>query len=254
MGRRVVGSGGHNIYNATYTGVTLQYLVDLCGGLEDGVNQVHLTGWDEWENCALQQRLSNYYDHGLIALKINGEDIPYDLGGPMLLVAPGTGGAFWTKYVETIDFNEGDAPFDFVEDYADSIPGDELNYVSAAWFQNDGLDFKLGDPVELTGYAYALATSVAPLSAIEFSTDLGTTWQRIEVPEDFDPMQWVQFGLDGGRTLDHLPGGRRPCRAIGALEVLLHARKAGHVPAAKPQRQRPWYAKPHSAVVQFEVR
>ena len=189
----VAGSAGHNIYNAVYTGVTLEYLVELCGGLEDGVNQVYLTGWDEWENCALQQRLSNYYDHGLIALEINGELIPYDLGGPMLLVAPGTGGAFWTKYVKTIDFNVGETPFDFVETYADSIPGDELNYVSAAWFQNDGLDFALGEPVELTGYAYALATSVAPLAAIEFSTDLGTTWQRVDVPEGFDPMQWVQF-------------------------------------------------------------
>ncbi len=189
----VAGSAGHNIYNATYTGVTLQYLVELCGGLEDGVNQVYVTGWDEWENCALQQRLGNYYDNGLIALKINGEDVPYELGGPMLLVAPGTGGAFWTKFVKSIDFNEGEEPYDFVESYADSIPGDELNYVSAAWFQNDGLNFELGQPVQLSGYAYALATSVAPLTAIEFSTDLGTTWQRIDVPEGFDPLQWVQF-------------------------------------------------------------
>lgn len=189
----VAGSAGHNIYNATYTGVSLKYLVEQCGGLADGVNQVYLTAWDEWENCALQQPLANYYDYGMIALKINGEDLPYDLGGPMALVSPGVGGAFWTKWVKTIDFNVGENPVDFVAANADAIPGDELNYVSAAWFENDGLNFDLGQPIELTGYAYAYAVSVAPLEAIEFSTDLGATWQRVDVPEDFDPLQWVLF-------------------------------------------------------------
>lgn len=191
----VAGSAGHNIYNAEYTGVMLQDLVDACGGLADGVNQAYVTGWDEWECCSLNSPIDEYLPKSMVALQMNGHNVSYEYGGPMLLVTPGMGGAFWCKFVKTVDFNQGDEPFDFVEAMADSIPGDTLNKVSAAWFQNDGLTFKKGEPVELTGYAYALGTSVAPLQAIEFSCDLGVTWTRVEVPEGFDPMQWVTFNF-----------------------------------------------------------
>ncbi len=189
----VAGSNGHNIYNSEYTGVSLQYLVDQCGGLADGANQAYITAWDEWTCCWLDQRVENYVDHGLIALKMNGEDLPYEFGGPMGLVAPGVGGAFWCKWPKSIDFTAGEKPYDFVESFADSIPGDELNYVSGAWFENDGVAFSKNDGVTLKGYAYAYATSVAKLSAIEFSTDLGVTWQRFDVPADMDPYQWVTY-------------------------------------------------------------
>ena len=189
----VAGSAGHNIYNATYTGVKLSDLVEACGGLEDGVNQVGFVAWDDWENCLVNLPVDEYLDEAVLAFTINGEPIPYDLGGPTLVVAPGLGGAFWTKWPKEVVFSQGEDPVDFVAANADQIPGDVLNYVSAAWFQNDGLEFDLGDPVELTGYAYAEATAVSPLKAIEFSCDLGSTWTRVEVPEDFDPYQWVQF-------------------------------------------------------------
>ncbi len=190
----VAGSAGHNIYNAEYTGVALKDLVEACGGLAEGSNVLYIDGWDEWNCCGLSQRVSDYVDHGVVALKMNGEDVPYEFGGPLLFVSPGTGGAFWCKFVKDFNFGHGDDPnFDFVEQMADSIPGDELNYVSGAWFQEDGQTFKLGEDVKLTGYAHALAVSVAPLEAIEFSTDFGAHWMRVELPAGFDPLQWATF-------------------------------------------------------------
>lgn len=189
----VAGSAGHNIYNAEYTGVRLQDLVDACGGLEDGVNQLYITGWDEWNCCGLNQPIEDYLPNGLVAIEMNGEPVTYEFGGPMLFVAPGTGGAFWCKFVKTFEFSQGEAPFDFVKAMADQVPGDVLNDVSGAWFQNDGVQAKVGEPVALTGYGYALATSVAPLAAVEFSTDFGAHWTRVDVPADFDPLQWTTF-------------------------------------------------------------
>lgn len=189
----VAGSAGHNIYNATYSGVSLAYLVDQCGGLAEGVNQAYLTAWDEWTCCWLDQRIENYLEKGIIALTYFDDPLPYELGGPMAVVAPGVGGAFWCKWIQDINFTAGEEPYDFVETFANGIPGDELNYVSGAWFENDGVSFSKNDGIVLDGYAYALATSVAPLKAIEFSTDLGVTWQRFDVPENMDPNQWVTF-------------------------------------------------------------
>lgn len=195
----VAGSAGHNVHNADYTGVTLKDLVDACGGVADGMNIVYLTGADEWNCCrdAVDgEPLEEYMANSLIALDMNGEPIAYEFGGPACFVAPGMGGAFWCKFVENIEFAKSDAPFDFVEAMDEVIPGDILNSVSAAWFQNDGETFKLADGVSLTGYAHALANSVSPLAKIQFSTDLGANWTSTDVPTDHDPLQWTTFDFN----------------------------------------------------------
>lgn len=189
----VAGSAGHNIYNAEYEGVMLSDIIEACGGLEEGVTGVRMTGWDDWECANIAWPISNY-DNAMVALKINGEDMPYEYGGPMVVIVPGAPGGPNCKFIKTIDFTNEEA-MDLVGALYQNVPGDVLPAVSAAWFQNDGLEYKLGDTVELTGYAYALATSVAPLDKIEFSTDLGATWTTLDVPEDYDPYQWVTFNF-----------------------------------------------------------
>lgn len=187
----VAGSAGHNIYNAEYEGVLLADIIEACGGLVEGSNQVSVTGWDEWECANIAWPLTNYAD-ALIALKMDGEDLTYEFGGPMCLIIPGAPSGPWCKFVKTIEFSKGE-PIDLVGALYQNVPGDVLPAVSAAWFENDGLEFKLGEEVKLTGYGYAFSKSVAPLARLEFSTDLGVTWVPVEVPADFDPNQWVNF-------------------------------------------------------------
>lgn len=194
----VAGSAGHNIYNADYTGVALKDLVEACGGVADGMNILFLMGADEWDCCRGAvggEPADEYLEDAVIALDMNGEPVTYEFGGPALFVAPGMGGAFWCKFVTEIEFAATEEPFDFVAAMNEVIPGDILNAVSGAWFQNDGETFKLSDGVSLTGYAHALANSVAPLKSIEFSTDLGATWTSVDVPADFDAMQWTTFNF-----------------------------------------------------------
>lgn len=193
----VTGSAGHNIYNAEWTGVPISYLVEQCGGLEDGVNVVGADAWDGWVNAGMKLPVHEYLDEGIVALKVNGEDLPYDLGGPMRLVLPGIGGGQNTNWVKTIAFSHVDGePTDPIKETFPNLPGDELNPVSAAWFANDGVTFSLKDGVDLKGYAFAYAMHMdSPLAAIEFSTDYGKSWQRFDVPEGNDPYQWATFNF-----------------------------------------------------------
>lgn len=191
----VAGSAGHNIYNAEYTGVSLSYLVnEECGGLLEGNNSATVTAWDGWVNGGMNLPASEYVDNGVIALKMNGEPLTYEFGGPFSMIAPGMAGGPNTKWIKSMDFNHVDAPSDFISDTFPHLPGDELNPVSAAWFANDGETFSMADGVELKGYAYSFATHMgSALDKIEFSTDYGVTWQSFEVPDDFDPYQWTTF-------------------------------------------------------------
>lgn len=188
----VAGSAGHDIYNATYTGVSLEYLVGLCGGLVDGNNQVYTTGWDEWNCVYANEPASQYVGKSIVALKYYDDDLPYEFGGPMALLTPGMAGGFQCKWIKTIDFSQGANPVDYATAACGMIPGDEVNTVSGAWLENDGVAFSIKDGVSLKGYVYALADT-SPLTAMEFSTDLGATWQRISIPSGMDPYQWVTF-------------------------------------------------------------
>lgn len=193
----VAGSAGHNIYNAEWTGVPISYLVEQCGGLEEGMNQAGADAWDGWVNAGIKLPIHEYIDEGLVALQINGEDLPYEFGGPIRMILPGTGGGQNTSWVKTIEFTHSDEePTDFIKDTFPYLPEDELNPVSAAWFANDGATFSLSDGVDLKGYAHAYAMHMgSPLAAIEFSTDYGLNWQRFDIPKDSDPYQWVNFNF-----------------------------------------------------------
>ena len=102
---------------------------------------------------------------------------------------PGIGGGPDTKMIDYITFSHSDDPQDFGE-------GFHANWatplVNSFWFDNDGVQGKLGEPLKLKAAAYGHHITNyedSVLGAVEFSFDYGKTWSRVDIPEGFDPHQ-----------------------------------------------------------------
>ena len=57
----------------------------------------------------------------------------------------------------------------------------------------------MGEPVTLTGAVYSWNRVVGDLASVNFSFDMGKTWQDVKIADqvtDFDPFQWVTYSLD----------------------------------------------------------
>ena len=74
------------------------------------------------------------------------------------------------------------------------------NYaINGMWFQEHGVEAKVGEPVNLTGAMYSWNRMWGNLDTIKFSFDMGTSWVEYDVDKevpDFDPYQWVNFSMD----------------------------------------------------------
>ena len=93
------------------------------------------------------------------------------------------------------------------------------------WFQEDGVTAKVGEPVTLTGAVYSWNRVVGDLASVNFSFDMGKTWQDVKIADqvtDFDPFQWVTYSLDW-----------TPSKA-GKYQVKLQATDANGVQMKKP--------------------
>ena len=86
--------------------------------------------------------------------------------------------------------------------------------INGMWFQEDGVTAKVGEPVILTGAVYSWNRVVGDLASVNFSFDMGKTWQDVKIVDqvtDFDPFQWVTYSLDWTPQ----QGGQVPGEAAG---------------------------------------
>lgn len=201
------GIGSYQIGNVTVTGVLLKDLIEACGGVQDGMISVGPNAADGWRfpSPMLTYDLQSMLDqNAILMLERWGEPLTEEEGFPVALATPGTPAGGWSKWLVGIDFSDQQGIPDpgaifTTPDYIDEpgTPGatDYGSMINSGWFTpaNDGEVFKAGEPIELEGYAYVWAFGDRKLDQIAFSSDYGTTWTTIDVPDDFDPVQWTHW-------------------------------------------------------------
>ncbi len=186
------GHGASLVANIPMTGVSMDYILDLCGGVVEGMNAVDVTGWDGWKGAGSPVDISVYTEDAYLVTKYYGEDITPDDGAPIVLVSRGAFGSTQVKHVKSVDFIQVDSPF-VISGLAQSHQS-----INGFWFQNDGNTYKVGEAIELSGAVYSWTKVVGPIDTISFSLDMGETWIDYDVDaeiQDFDPEQWVQFSF-----------------------------------------------------------
>lgn len=182
------------IGNIPVKGVLLKDLIDACGGLKDGATTLTNAGADEWGHSNSVELLLE--QNAMIALEYWGHELTVNQGYPVTFVLPGVSGLMWDKWVVSMDFNDKDP------DNNPWILYDKVGMkrqfqgtICAGWFNpnKDGYEAKVGQPVDISGYAFLDNYMGHSLSEVAFSADYGTTWTSIPVPADFDQKQWTRF-------------------------------------------------------------
>lgn len=188
-------NGGWFIANVPAKGVLLSDIIEDCGGLADGMDSIRTVGWDGWLGCStpspFTMSMDEYIDpNSMIAIEQFGEPIPLIDGGPGYLVFPGAPAFAGSKWVKEIEFvnSGGEAvtsvmPFGFPTTWGTWMtPG------------VDGQEFKVGEPIELSGVAWALVEQGGnKVTSVKISADYGETWTEIPLPANMDEDQWVKW-------------------------------------------------------------
>ena len=184
-------NGGWHMANVPTKGVLLSDIIEDCGGLAEGVDSVAGFGYDGWRTpdtklIALEECVD---PNAMIALEQFGEPIEYMDGGPAYLVFPGVFAARGTKWVQDVNFvDSGDTASKTVVGFGRTNVG--------MWLTpgTDDQEFKVGQPVELSGCGWALSEQGGnDVTAVKLSADYGETWTEIPLPENMDRDQWVHW-------------------------------------------------------------
>jgi DMSO/TMAO reductase YedYZ molybdopterin-dependent catalytic subunit len=198
------------IGNAEWTGVLLHDVLAQAG-IKAGAVDVVSHGGDFPE---MQRGLPVDIAMGadtLLALQMNGDDLPAPHGGPVRLFVPGWGGIASTKWL--IGLTVIDQPFQGEFNVENYIVIDELGTTvrpvrqmpvsSAIWSPADGAEVPAGS-VTISGYAWS---GLGGIVTVEVSTDNGITWNEATITDSGGILSWARFES----VWDAVPG------AIGLL-------------------------------------
>lgn len=181
-------------------GVLLEDIIEACGGLAEGNTSVAFLTGDNWEivkNLDVQAMI----DHkAIVAYEFFGHELTPEWGYPAVTVVPGYGASRWAKWATGFEFSNTPGAEKTTWDNVDAMPDAIQGAVCSGWFNpvEDGTEIKVGETLELRGYAYVMNVldsrgTEHALSQIAFSADRGSTWQTIDVPENYDPTNWTCF-------------------------------------------------------------
>lgn len=184
------------IGNAEWTGVPLHEVL-VKAGVKDGAVDVVSQGGDFPE---MQRGLPIAIAMGadtILALQMNGEDLPAPHGGPVRLFVPGWGGIASTKWL--IGLTVLDQPFQGDFNVKNYIVIDELGTTlrpvrqmpvsSAIWTPAIGATLKAGQ-VPVTGYAWS---GLGGIAKVEVSTDNGLSWTEATITDTGGELAWSRF-------------------------------------------------------------
>lgn len=189
-------NGGWYIANIPAKGVLISDIIADCGGLANDANTFASVGWDGWSGFATPAAntaaLAGMDENAMIAIEQFGEPIDLMDGGPAYFILPGTGATDATKWVKEITFShvDGIEPFSYTG---------LMTSAWAGWFTPniDGQVAKVGEPVALSGFAFALpSVHTNKTAAVKISADYGETWTYLPMPENLDEDQWVRWSAD----------------------------------------------------------
>lgn len=145
----------------------------------------------------------------ILAYQMNGEPIPIHHGFPLRLIVPGWEAAASTKWLTHIVVAENEFDGNFMRnayripnrpvapgaavDPADMIAYTELDVKSIFTSPLDGAAGRIGNSIELRGFAWA---GEADVSRVDLSMDLGRTWQAARLDPDRAKYAWRRFRFD----------------------------------------------------------
>lgn len=192
------GLGCTTISNIPVKGVLLKDIIEACGGLtyDASTYQFLPLSADSWtgeffDGVSLQSLLDV---NAMVALQYYGHDLTVDNGNQATIVAPGMPGAEWCKHLVSINFAHEEDSAKVFNPYENNKDIASLYALNSAFFQEDGVRGKVGEPVALTGYSFSWAgTSMGRVTSVDFSLDYGDTWQSFDVDPTLDPLQWAYW-------------------------------------------------------------
>ncbi|MBW3661715.1 MAG: sulfite oxidase, partial [Actinobacteria bacterium] len=197
------------IGNARWTGVLVDDVLAEAGVGEGAIEAV-FTGADRGVEAGIEQSYQRSVDvdelrdtGALLAYELNGAPLPPQHGAPLRLVVPGWYGMTNVKWVTSIELV--DEPFDGFQQsrsyrfrQSPDEPGEPVTrmHVRSLLIPPGMPDFfsrrRMVDrgEVELRGRAWS---GVAPIDAVEVSTDDGRSWRSAELSPPDDPGAWTGF-------------------------------------------------------------
>lgn len=202
------------IGNAEWTGVRVADILRRAGLKPSAVYtghysyDPHLSGDPERQAISRGGPIAKMMDpHTIIALKMNGEDLPVAHGYPARIVAPGWAGSVsqkWVTRIEVLDREHTGAGMTGLSYRVPRHPvaaGDEVAHEdmevmgsmivkSAITYPMAGTEVPAGRPFEVRGQAWAGDDWV---TALEVSIDFGATWQPATVEPAPNRYSWQRW-------------------------------------------------------------
>ncbi len=202
------------IGNAEWTGVRLRDVLRRAGLKQSAVYTGHFSYDDHLSGDPDRQAISRggpidkmMDPHTIIALKMNGEDIPLAHGYPARIVAPGWAGSVSQKWVTRIWVRDREhdgsgmtglsyrVPRYPVEPGAE-VPHEDMMVMGSMIVKSvishpeAGTEVQAGRPFEVRGQAWAGDDWV---TGMEVSVDFGATWQRATVEDAPNRYSWQRW-------------------------------------------------------------
>ena len=197
-----------------WTGVRLRDVLRKAGVKQSAVYtghfsyDEHLSGDPDRQAISRGGPIDKMMDpHTLIALKMNGEDIPAEHGFPARIVAPGWAGSVSQKWVTRIWLRdrEHDGPGmtglsyrvpRYPVEAGAEVPREDMMVMgsmivkSAVTFPEAGAQVAAGRPFEVRGQAWAGDNRV---TRVEVSLDYGATWEAADVSAPANRFAWQRW-------------------------------------------------------------
>ena len=181
--------GGGCISTWEVTGIPIMDLVNKAG-IQEGATGVYTVPTDEV--CAYPATMEHLakYD-ALIVYQINGHDLRYYQGFPVMSWVTGMGAPNYAK--QLCELLVTDEPVDEMYLYQGWVREEEGRFFNkpntAIFYTKEGQIIKAGEPYTFEGSAHAYED---PIVAVEFSLDNGETWKRYDT-EGAQAGVWVYW-------------------------------------------------------------
>ena len=174
----------------------------------EGADEPEKAGQNQFEkSIPLDVALSR----GLLATELNGKPLPAIHGGPLRLVIPGYYGSMQVKWLTRLRIEESESKSYYqasdyrlpnrllqigetqVNDPTNSAPAREMKINSRMFFPADGSTVRAGTMITAKGVAWN--DGAVSLTAVELSSDNGSTWKATTLGPFAGPYAFREWSL-----------------------------------------------------------
>jgi Sulfite oxidase and related enzymes len=180
--------GGDYMSNAHWEGVPLKDLLQKAGPITPGATKVVLHAADDYsDSIHLAKALE---PTTLVALRMNGTDLPTAHGFPARLLVPGIYGMKHVKWITHIEIVNTDYQGYWQQNgWSDPAP---LKMTSRIDTPTAGTTINAGKPTYIAGVAFSGNKGI---SQVDVSLDGGQSWQMATLQRPLSALTWVLWQL-----------------------------------------------------------